>query len=288
VYGDERKTYGWKNNRPGKGGNGLTTEKMLKSAFDLVPEWRRQREALGHMLIALDFDGTIAPIVPHPEDAQLLPEARPVLDALAARADTEIALISGRSLQDLMKRVAIKDVYYAGNHGIEIHGPDLDDVVPGALDLRPRVQHFLAALEAALGDIPGIYLENKQLSLSVHYRMVDDEAEQRRIEETVQQVFDEHREGLRVTTGKRVREVRPDIDWHKGKALLYIIEEIEQVRGAQMLPMFVGDDKTDEDGFAALPPGGAGILVGPPETSTAARSFVRTPEEAVSLLEQLI
>jgi trehalose 6-phosphate phosphatase len=261
---------------------------MLKSAFELVPEWRRQREAFGHMLIALDFDGTIAPIVPHPEDAQLLPQARPVLDALAARADTEIALISGRSLQDLMRRVGIKDVYYAGNHGIEIHGPDLDDVVPGALELQPRIQHSFAALEAALGHIPGIYLENKQLSLSVHYRMVDDEGEQRRIEDTVQRVFEENRAGLRVTTGKRVREVRPDIDWHKGKALLYIIEEVEMVRGAEMLPMFVGDDKTDEDGFAALPPGGAGVLVGPPETLTAARCFVRTPEEAVSLLEQLV
>jgi trehalose 6-phosphate phosphatase len=261
---------------------------MLRHAFDFVPEWLRQRDACGHMLIALDFDGTIAPIVPHPEDAQLLPQARPVLDALAARDDTEIALISGRGLDDLKRRVAIPDVYYAGNHGIEIHGPDLDDVVPGATELLPRVQRAFRALEQAVGDIRGIYLENKQLSLSVHYRMVDDPAEQQRIEEGVRRVFNEDSHGLRLTTGKRVLEVRPDIDWHKGKALLYIIEEIEQLRGARMLPMFVGDDKTDEDGFAALPAGGAGVLVGPPDANTAAGFYVRSPEEAVALLEKLM
>lgn len=261
---------------------------MLNHAFDFVPEWKRRRDALGHMLIALDFDGTLAPIVPHPDDAELLPAAGPVLNALAARPDTEIALISGRSLQDLQRRVHLPGVYYAGNHGIEIHGPDLDDVVPAAIDLIPRVQRCFHKLEEAVGDIPGIFIENKELSLSVHFRMVDDAAEQTRINESVRRVFNEDPIGLRLTTGKRILEVRPDIDWHKGKALLYIIREIEQVRGAEMLPVFVGDDKTDEDGFAALPPGGVGVLVGAADARTAAGCYVRTPEEAVVMLEKLL
>ncbi len=240
------------------------------------------------MLIALDFDGTIAPIVPHPDDAQMLPEARPILDQLAERSDTEIALVSGRSLHDLRSRIGIDDVYYAGNHGLEIHGPDLDDTVAGALELLPRVQECFVALTHAVGDIDGIFIENKQLSLSVHYRMIDDPAMQERVEAEVERIFRGRPEGLRLTTGKRVREIRPDIDWHKGKALLYIIEEIEAVRGAPMLPMFVGDDKTDEDGFAVLARRGAGVLVGPPDTNTAATSYVRTPHEAVELLERLL
>jgi trehalose 6-phosphate phosphatase len=261
---------------------------MLTHAFELVPEWRARRDRIGHMLIALDFDGTIAPIVPHPDDAQLLPHARPVLNALAERSDTEIALISGRSLNDLRTRIAIEDIYYAGNHGLEIHGPDLDDTVPGALALVPRVQDCLMTLIATVGEIEGIYIENKHLSLSVHYRMVDDPAMQKRVEDEVERVFFAHREGLRLTTGKRVREIRPDIDWHKGRALLYIIDEIESVRGATMLPMFVGDDKTDEDGFAALPSTGAGVLVGPADAHTAATSYVHNPDEAVALLERLL
>lgn len=240
------------------------------------------------MLIALDFDGTIAPIVPHPDDAQLIPAARPVIEALAKRNDTEIALISGRSLDDLRSRVAVERVYYAGNHGLEIHGPDLDDTVAGALELVPRVQECLQALETAVGSIDGIFLENKQLSLSVHYRMIDDPALQKYVEAEVEAVYRAHPAGLRLTTGKRVREIRPDIDWHKGKALLYIIKEIESIRGPVRLPVFVGDDKTDEDGFAALSAFGAGVLVGPSDAHTAATSFVRTPDEAVVLLEKLL
>lgn len=261
---------------------------MLTHAFELVPGWRARREQTGHMLIALDFDGTIAPIVPHPEDAQLLPAARPVLHALAARGDTEIALISGRSLRDLRSRIGIENLYYAGNHGLEIHGPDLDDTVAGALELVPRVQRCFAELAETVGRHAGVFLENKQLSLSVHYRMVHEPAEQQRVVDAVHRVFDADPAGLRLTTGKRVLEIRPDIDWHKGKALLYIIEEIEAVRNASMLPLFVGDDRTDEDAFAALDGNGAGVLVGAPDAHTEATSYVRTPDEAVALLEQLM
>ncbi|HET9439207.1 MAG TPA: trehalose-phosphatase [Longimicrobiales bacterium] len=261
---------------------------MLVHAFEKIPDWRDARERLGHMLVALDFDGTIAPIVPHPDDAQLLPHARPILERLARRADTEIALISGRGLKDLVARVGIANLYYAGNHGLEIHGPDLDDTVPGALALQAEVQRCRTALEAAVAAIPGAHVEDKQLSLSVHYRMVDDPEEQRRVEQAVRHIFERHPDGLRLTTGKRVLEVRPDIDWHKGKALLYIIDEIASVRGPQMLPMFVGDDKTDEDGFAALPAGGAGVLVGAAHAHTAAGCYLRSPDEAVEMLERLL
>jgi trehalose 6-phosphate phosphatase len=261
---------------------------MLTHAFESVPKWREQRAEFGHMLIALDFDGTIAPIVPHPDDAQLLPQARPILNRLAHREDTEIALISGRSLRDLVTRIGIADVYYAGNHGLEIHGPALHDTVAAALELQPAVQRCVVALGTALNGIKGVYLEDKRLSLSVHYRMVDDAGAQQHVQETVQSVFAEHSQGLCLTTGKRVLEVRPDVDWHKGKALLYIIEAIETARGVAMLPLFVGDDKTDEDGFVALSATGAGVLVGPPDLPTAATSYVRSPEEAVQLLEQLL
>jgi trehalose 6-phosphate phosphatase len=261
---------------------------MLVHAFELIPAWQAARQRLGHMLVALDFDGTLAPIVPHYDDAQLLPAAAPVLERLAARADTEIALISGRGLHDLRKRVPIPDLYFAGNHGLEIHGPDLDDIVPGALASKQAVQRCRAALEAALRSFRGVQVEDKELSLSVHYRMVDDPAEQQQVETAVDRVFQQHQSGLRLTAGKRVREVRPDIDWHKGRALLYIIAEIASVRGPSMLPMFVGDDRTDEDGFQALSADAATVLVGDPHTKTAARSYVRSPEEVVALLERLL
>src|SRR5688572_810093 len=133
---------------------------MLKHAFDLVPKWREARIRVGSMLVALDFDGTIAPIVPHPDDAALLPHAKPILEKLARRKDTAVALISGRSLGDLRERIGLAHVYYAGNHGLEIEGPDLNDIVPAALELEPRVQHIWKLIEAAVASIEGVYLEN--------------------------------------------------------------------------------------------------------------------------------
>jgi trehalose 6-phosphate phosphatase len=261
---------------------------MLTHAFELIQKWRQERERFGHMLVALDFDGTLAPIVPHPDDAALLPQARPVLSQLAQRADTEIALISGRGLDDLVGRIGLPEVYYAGNHGIEMRGPDLREVVPAALALQDRVQACSAQLRREVGSIPGVYLEDKTLSLSVHYRMVDDEREQERVRAGVRHVFAQQPEGLRLTSGKRVLEVRPDIDWHKGKALMFMVAAIEKTRGASMLPMFVGDDKTDEDGFAALPAYGAGVWVGAPDAETVATAFVHSPDEVVQLLERLL
>jgi trehalose 6-phosphate phosphatase len=261
---------------------------MLTHAFAFIDDWRERRAKAGSMLIALDFDGTIAPIVPHPDEAQLIPRARPVLEALSKRKDTEIALISGRSLRDLRERIGIADVYYAGNHGLEISGPDLDDVVPAALELEPRVQSIWRAVEAEVGAIDGVFIENKHLSLSIHYRQIDDEAEQKRVQDGVRRVFDREPGGLRLTTGKRVLEIRPDIDWHKGKALLFILEDIQRAHGVEMMPLFVGDDKTDEDGFEAIAGRGAGVLVGAADAVTAATSYVRNPDETVDLLERLL
>ena len=260
----------------------------MTHAFELVQTWRTNRSQSGHLLIALDFDGTIAPIVPHPDDAQLIPRARPILEALAQRADTEIALISGRSLRDLRERIGIRDVYYAGNHGLEIEGPELQDTIPAALELQPRVQNALRAIEQEVGAINGVFIENKQLSLSVHYRQIDDPSEQMRVTEGVQRVYESQPDGLRLTTGKRVVEIRPDIDWHKGKALLFILDDIEKTRGAKMFPLFVGDDTTDEDGFIAIRDRGAGVLVGTENRQTAATSYVKSPDEAVDLLERLL
>ncbi|MGH7465568.1 MAG: trehalose-phosphatase, partial [Longimicrobiales bacterium] len=101
---------------------------MAANAMDRVDVLRAARGAAGSLLIGLDFDGTLAPIVPHPQEAALLPASRAALDALALRTDTHIALVSGRSLADLRRRVVLERVYYAGNHGLEIEGPDVHRV----------------------------------------------------------------------------------------------------------------------------------------------------------------
>lgn len=260
----------------------------IHDAFDQVPGWRAQRARLGHLLIALDFDGTISPIVSRPQDARMLEGARAAIEQLLKRADTDVALVSGRSLEDLRERAGLAGVYYSGNHGLQIDGPGVHQTFQAALELVPKIQRIASELTTALADIEGVILENKQLSLSVHTRMVRDEATRARVTEIVEAARAAAPHGLRLTGGKRILEVRPDVDWHKGNATLFLIDCVENVRGSAVFPIFAGDDLTDEDAFRALAGRGAGIVVAPaPPARTAASAWVRNPEALVAVLKAL-
>jgi trehalose 6-phosphate phosphatase len=261
---------------------------MIPNALELLETWRARRAAAGHMLIALDFDGTIAPIVRRPEEAAMLEPARAAIEQLRLRHDTDVAFVSGRSLEDLRERCDIAEVYYAGNHGLQIEGPGVHETRPDALELMPRIERVHRELDRQLAEFAGVYLEDKTLTLSVHSRMIEDESERARVHEIVKRIFEQYGAGLKLTYGKRVVEVRPDTDWHKGDATLFLIERVRAARGARLFPMFIGDDLTDEDAFASLRGSGAGVFVGhepPPDTS--ALAWLRSPEEVVTLLQKL-
>jgi trehalose 6-phosphate phosphatase len=261
---------------------------MIPGAFDQLELWRGERGRLGHLLVALDFDGTLAPIVSRPENAQMLESARGGIERLLKRGDTDVAFISGRSLADLRDRCAFEGVYYSGNHGLEMDGPGVRETREQALELRPRVRAIAGVLERKLDGINGVVLEDKDLTLSVHSRMIEDEEERERVHEIVKDTLRAGGNGLKLTYGKRVIEVRPDVEWHKGEATLYLIEAVEKARSSAVFPIFIGDDITDEDAFAALQGRGAGVLVagGLPER-TAATAWVRSPHEVALLLEAL-
>lgn len=261
---------------------------MIPSAFEQIAAWREQRERRGHLLLALDFDGTISPIVERPQDAAMLPAARSVIERLVKRADTDVAIVSGRSLEDLRERCAITGVYYSGNHGLQIEGPGVHQTRPDAVALLPAVRRIARELDDELAGMRGVFFEDKELTLSVHTRMIDDEREREQVHRIVEEAVATNPHGLRLTYGKRVIEIRPEVDWHKGQATLFLIDCVEKARASQVYPMFIGDDVTDEDAFAAIRERGAGVLVADaPTAPTAARAWVRTPEDVVLLLRAL-
>ena len=218
----------------------------------------------------------------------MLPGARAAIEQLLKRADTDIAFVSGRSLSDLRERIGIAGVYYSGNHGLQIEGPGVHETLQAAVELVPRVQQMFADLENRLARIEGLYLENKELSLSVHSRMINDEPTRARVHEIVQAAHAAAPAGLRLTHGKRIIEVRPDVDWHKGNATLFLIECVEKARASKVFPVFAGDDLTDEDAFRALRGRGSGIVVAAaPPAHSAATAWVATPEQLVDVLEAL-
>lgn len=216
---------------------------------------RERIEAADGLLLCLDFDGTLAPIVDDPTAATMAPGNRAVLERLSRTPDVRVALVSGRELADLRRRIDLDGVCYAGNHGLELDDGSGRTVVDGATGARPTLERTLEHLRAALTGVPGCRIEDKDFSITVHYR----ETPPDRVPfvlETVEDVLDSS-PTLRASTGKQIREIRPDVPGGKGRAL-----ERFRAPHREDLPVFIGDDVTDEDGFRAVGDDGFGVLVG--------------------------
>jgi trehalose-phosphatase len=209
----------------------------------------------------LDFDGTISPIVANPGAAKLDPEIRSVLETLCARWDFDISIISGRSLADVRERAGLSNVIYAGNHGLEIESDMMRFREPRAEALRRELRCVLLQLKLALSDTDGLEIEDKGLTLSVHFRRVSEH-----LRDWVRNVTHSTTGRSRsfiCREGKMVLEIRPQITWNKGHAVRWIARE---VLPAGSVPIYIGDDVTDEDAFIAIPEGITIKVGGPAET----------------------
>jgi trehalose 6-phosphate phosphatase len=258
----------------------------MPHASERIAAWRDARDGAGAMLLALDFDGTLAPIVPRPGDAIIYPRARAALQRIARDARTRVAIVSGRGLDDARRRVDVAGLFFAGNHGLEIEGPGVHRHHEEALAVRPALQACADRLRAELGRVDGVIVEDKGLTLSVHFRLVTNESAQADIVRRVRATCGASA-ALRTTEGKKVVEVRPAVDWDKGRATAFLLDALlGDVPDAPAI--FIGDDRTDEDAFRALDGRGEGVIVGdPPPPRTLARSYVRSPAEVADLLEAL-
>lgn len=240
--------------------------------------------------VFFDFDGTLSDIVDDPGSARLVPGAAKGLRALSSRCP--VAVLSGRDLADVRERVGLPGIWYAGSHGFELTDPDGGHHQNGAATAAvPMLAEAAASLTAQLGSIPGIMVEHKQFGVSVHYR----NAARTRVGEAIAAVHEcaqHHR--LRVTTGREVVELRPDVDWDKGATLRWVIDQLGHgTESGPMLPVYLGDDITDEDGFdavAGLEPAGIGIIVRHTEDGdrpTAARYALDSPERVGGFIAEL-
>src|SRR5256886_12724884 len=225
---------------------------MIPSALEHVQEIASPNHRVA---VFLDYDGTLTPIVCHPEDAWLSESMRHVLRELGAQA--LIAILSGRDLDDVRRRVDLDGIVYAGSHGFDIAGP-------GGL-CRQLGAEYLSILDTsekelrqALDEIPGAQLERKRFSVAAHYRNVN-ENDVLMLARAVEAVAARHPE-LRRINGKKGYELLPDIDWDKGKAVIWLMEILGLDR-ENVRPIYLGDDTTDEDAFRALEHLGVGILV---------------------------
>ena len=253
---------------------------------DLCPDLLDPARGQSHILLLLDFDGTLAEIAPRPEEAVLRPGNAVLLDALARHPKCTVGVISGRALADVSHRVGVPGLVYAGNHGLEIAGPGLQYLHPGAAAALPAIAPAAAELQTALADVPGAFVENKTLTLTVHYRLTPEEYRHAAASAFHAAARPLVAAGLcRVTAAKSALELRPAVDWDKGRALTLIRSRL----APRAYPIYIGDDATDEDAFrAAQAVGGAGVFVGPAGAETCARWRLDTPADVTAALANLL
>ncbi|MBP7949657.1 MAG: trehalose-phosphatase [Verrucomicrobiales bacterium] len=229
------------------------------------------------LLLAFDFDGTLAPLVSTPAAAQLPAQTLGALRTLQAVPGICLAIISGRSLPDLISRVPLPDAIFAGNHGLEIRGLGLDGERIQAAALKPRLRILTGKIQQSTAGISGLFIENKGLSLTVHLRNVL--AGQR---DTATRIVEQTGKGdpaFRLQHGNLVLEYIPDIGWDKGSALKQITARLGIPRCATV---YAGDDTTDETVFTAMPTA-VTIRVGE-AGPTAARWTARDPADVLRIL----
>jgi len=241
------------------------------------------------LLLFLDYDGTLSAIASRPELAILNKRTKKLLQDLNSLCDCSVAIISGRSLKDIRKRVNVKGLIYVGNHGFEIFGPKIcfkKFYFSRSLKIFKKI---LKSLELNFGDFKGLIIEDKGATLSVHYRLVDDKKVEI-FEKSFQIMIRPYvkRQEIRVHKGKKVYEIRPPVDWNKGKAVLWLLRNRKNIlKNKNANIIYIGDDTTDEDAFDVLKEMAITIRVGKSESSHA-KYYLKDVKDVQLLLKKIL
>ncbi|MBI4394609.1 MAG: trehalose-phosphatase [Candidatus Omnitrophica bacterium] len=260
--------------------------KHLLSAWDeIAPELTKDT-----VMLFLDYDGTLTPIVRHPSLARLTESNKNILKQLSRKQNIRVCIISGRSLADLKKQIGISNVIYVGNHGFELEGVGTGQIEPADQKTQKLISEIDAQLQSALKGISSIFIENKTITLSIHYRLVskkDVALAKAQLTKVLTPYLDHSQIVLR--EGKKVWEVRPAVPWDKGSTVLWFLECLAFKMNCPVLPIYIGDDETDEDAFKVLKETGLGVKVSENgNESSEARYYLRSTEEVFEFLKYLV
>lgn len=257
----------------------------------LFSQKEKLQDALSNkfILLFLDYDGTLAPITESPDLATLSKESKDLLKELSEWPDCSLAIISGRSLNDIKNTVGLKGIIYAGNHGLEVEGSNIKFENQISPRLKLIIKNIYEEMVEKFSKIKGVLIENKGLTISVHYRLVAEKDIQGFLS-IFTEITDPHVicDKLRIDSGKKVYEVKPPVKWDKGKVVLWFLARQQFISGGKnVLPVYIGDDVTDEDAFRALKGKGLTVFVGEPGNSEA-DYYLKNTEEVTKFLRLII
>ncbi|HTY81395.1 MAG TPA: trehalose-phosphatase, partial [Dehalococcoidales bacterium] len=258
--------------------------------FDVWPEFASAFQKAPHVLLLTDYDGTLTEIVGRPQDALLPETVRQKLRALSQKEKVSVGVITGRQMAELKSLVQLDGIYYAGQHGLEIDGPGLEFIHPQAQKAKVIIAQIVKQLVQSFHDLDGIIIQAKGFSVSVHYRMVKPRDESL-VAEKVHAITAPfvNSGAVKVYPMKKVWEIRPPIDWDKGRAALYIGDKIKKdLDLSALLTIYLGDDTTDEDAFRVVRrPEGWGVFICGEKTESSAEYFLRSVSEVEELLDRI-
>lgn len=248
------------------------------------------------IVMFLDYDGTLSPIVEDPDRAFMSDAMRRTVRKLARYFPT--AIVSGRCRDKVYNFVRLAELYYAGSHGMDIKGPAKGSkkylkgsqsvLFQPASEFLPMIDEVYKRLLEKTKSILGANVEHNKFCLSVHFRCVD-EKKWSELAHEVRSVLKEYPK-LRLTQGRKVLEIRPTIKWDKGKALEFLLDTLGMSNCTDVFPIYIGDDRTDEDAFKVLRDRGQGfgILVSKIAKETNASYYLQEPSEVMDFLQRLV
>ncbi|OAY71393.1 putative trehalose-phosphate phosphatase 6, partial [Ananas comosus] len=302
----------------------LTSPSLMAPCTAEYEEWMKQCPSASNkfeeitakskgkkIVMFLDYDGTLSPIVDDPDRAYMSEAMREAVRDVAKCFPT--AIVSGRCRDKVFNFVRLAELYYAGSHGMDIRGPTkspknireekakailcqpaseflpmIEEVESFSPSKLPTKFHVHKVLVDKTGSIQGARVENNKFCLSVHFRCVD-QKKWDALAEQVKSVLKDYPK-LRLTTGRKVLEIRPTIKWDKGKALEFLLESLGYANFSDVFPVYIGDDRTDEDAFKVLRDRGQGIgiLVSKVPKDTSASYSLQDPAEVMNFLRNLV
>ncbi len=234
----------------------------------------------------IDFDGTLVPIVRRPDLVVFGDESREALRSLSRRPRTRVAIVSGRPLAFIRRRIGLRGLICAGNHGLEVRGPGVDFRHPGAVAARPSLLRVTRAWRTLLPGYPGALVEDKGMSVTFHYRQVRPSRQAGARRDAREAAAGMEGAGrVRLTEGKKIVEARPPVRWGKGDALKLLLRHWGYGRRDDLL-VVLGDDETDRDMFGLVKGEDLAVFVGRGEAPPEATARLGGPASVRRLLER--
>ena len=242
-----------------------------------------------HVCVFLDYDGVLAPITNIPCQAVIPKETKHILRRLVDKSNLTLAIVSGRSIKNIKGMVKIKNIIYAGNHGLEVGDLQTSCEIPVSLRYKTELKRVKKELINKLAKIKGVLIEDKEFSLSLHYRLVN-----KAYVPTIKSIFKraiaklKMQDKIKIFTDKKTLEITPNILWNKGSIVSLILILLRSFfKRKKIMPIYIGDGLTDNDAFRALKKHGITIFVGASRRAQA-DYYLKNTLEVRELLKEIL